>query len=171
MGEFWHEAVCSINDPRLRYVLCDDAVVDYLLSCLRNGLLIRVPNGDIAGFASFEYVAGIHTEGANTLSAPNERFAGMRCVFCGGFPAWVHDIKGGAAKYLVGEDEYRLASRWLLCMRCEDLYGRGEDDRLIGIWKSFVNDVDEWSEGMLRDELELPLSVFRCADLGGRRLP
>jgi hypothetical protein len=94
------------------------------------------------------------------------------CAFCAAEqPQWIHPLDPRLVQYRVYGKGHTLPTFWTVCTRCENLYQRGLDDDLIEVMTSGPL---EWSWVQSTDIAECvaqPLSVFRRADLGARKLP
>lgn len=97
------------------------------------------------------------------------RAAGQSCAFCGTADvAWVHPLDPDLVTYRVDGAGQTLPAFWALCERCEGLHASGDVDAAVAVMRSTA-----WS--WVADDdvaacLEQPLTVFRRADRGARRL-
>ena len=91
------------------------------------------------------------------------------CAFCGDPSVrWVHPMAQDRVQYRVYGKGHTLPHFWMLCDRCEGVYASGDDDAAIELmltsnsWSLNAEHVDE--------AIRQPLTVFRHADRGARRL-
>jgi hypothetical protein len=93
----------------------------------------------------------------------------QRCAFCGGADVmWIHPLATDRVQFRRFGKNDTLQSFWALCQSCEQLYQRGEDDRLIALMRSAGHCV--WQGTDVEDVLRKPVDVFREADLGRRAI-
>jgi hypothetical protein len=92
------------------------------------------------------------------------------CAFCASVSVeWMHPLDPERVGSRVCGKGHTLPGFWVLCGDCERTYVSGEDEALVRVMKAS----DAWSGTTPQDEAELirkPLTAFRAADQGSRRL-
>ena len=87
------------------------------------------------------------------------------CVFCGSANVtWVHPFDRSKTHYRAHGKPRTLASYWMLCQLCEQIYQTGDDDAAIEAMKN------HWVWHDIDESLRKPLQTFRRADRGARKL-
>jgi hypothetical protein len=98
------------------------------------------------------------------------RGRGQSCVFCGGSRvAWVHPLNSGLVQYQAYGKGHTLPTFWTLCEQCEGVYRAGNDEIAVELMKVHMEGFWETDEDV-EEIIRKPITVFRRADRGGRRV-
>ena len=99
------------------------------------------------------------------------------CAVCGApSVAWVHPLSTDLIAYRQFDKGHTLPTFWCVCSDCEQLYERRNDEELANRhfrgWCSDTPRPASITAATWHHELaELPIAVWRRADLGARHLP
>jgi hypothetical protein len=80
----------------------------------------------------------------------------------------VHPLAKDRLQFRVYGNGHTLPSFWMLCERCEQVYASGDDDAALELM--LTSDAWNLSAEHVDEAIRQPLTVFRNADEGARRL-